>query len=65
MESFSETKQWQRIIAGFGGGMFNNPPPVPVRTIVNGWPQETLSKLGMQTPQQPNIIDGWNARRNK
>lgn len=65
MESFSNIKGWERMVAGLKGGSWNTPPAVTQRRIVNGWPSDTLAKLGMQLPQQPNIIDGWNTRRNK
>lgn len=64
IESFSETRNWNRVKAGFKGGDFFANPMVPQKmTFVEGVPKEVIqAEQSGPVPSMP-IRDAWYDRR--
>lgn len=67
MESFSATKNWNRVAAGWkGGGFFKNGSSRQPLKFANGWPETSIQKFAPVQPMaHPTPIDSWNERRRK
>lgn len=66
MGEFNEDVQRAKVVAGFKGGpMFNSPVLCPLRTFVQGWPEEVRQKLEMIETPSMNVIDAWGSRKAK
>lgn len=65
MEEWNDDKQRAKVAAGYKGGPFNKVPPIPVKTIEDGYPPEVGEKLMYSGPAQGNVNDPWINRRSK
>lgn len=67
MESFSATKNWNRVASGFKGGQFfkDGSARQPMY-FTEGWPATSIQKFAPVQPlAHPTPIDSWNERRKK
>lgn len=66
MESFSATKNWNRVASGLKGGPFykNGSTREPL-VFTDGWPAESVKKFQYTPLKHPTPIDSWNQRRAK
>lgn len=67
MESFSATKNLNRVLAGFKGGPFfkNGSTRTPL-VFAEGWDPLSIKKFAPVQPlAHPTPIDSWNQRRSK
>jgi hypothetical protein len=64
MESFSESKNLARVMAGMKGGPFFKSPMQPQKmTFVEGYPSEYAQKIKAESTPKQTVEDPWVMRR--